>query len=75
MTDQEKLQRFGDIQTKMNSEGVGYYILEYASPEEFDFEGPLEDRFLDARDSLDEFISYVNDRIKELGGNPEDYDV
>ena len=74
-TTKEELEFLGNIKTKISSEGLGYYITDYESPFTFNEYPELKSLFIDAVDALDAFTNYLDVRITELGGDPDDFEA
>jgi hypothetical protein len=73
--DMPDLEFYGNILRKMNFEGTGYYIQNYASEKFFEADPELKKRFIAANKALYEFTDYVCNKIIEFGGEPDDYEM
>lgn len=70
----ENLEFYGEIKFKSGSEGEGYYVMNYESPSTFDGDPELKAKFIDAKNAINRFYGLLNERIVELGGDPDEYE-
>lgn len=75
MVEDNKLDLYGDLYSKMLAEGDGYYFYGYESPSTFDFDPELQSKFNEAATALEAFKECLEERIMSEGGSPEDYEV
>lgn len=75
MSDNFDLEFYGEIKTKSDLEGLGYYIQHYESAKTFDGDEELKQEFMKAQEGIIGFEDLLYKRIRDLGGEPEDYEA
>lgn len=69
------LEYWGDTKIKITSEGLDYYLQNWASDSEFLHDEEVQEAFCKARDWLNIFEELIDKRISDLGGDPEEYTI
>lgn len=67
------LEYYGNFKYKATEEGDGYYFRNYESPRAFEEDEKLQTLFLDVQDAIDAFFRYLDNKIEEFGGDPDEY--
>ena len=74
-TKKEQLEFWGNTRFKIGSEGLGYYITSYESPSTFDKYPDVKEKFEKAQTALREFENAIDEKIRENGGNPDEFEA
>ena len=68
-------EKYGNLKMKMENEGDGYFFWGYGMPSGYDEDKEIQEAFQKAEEAVDGFKTLVEKRIKENGGDPDNWEM
>lgn len=72
-TNDTEIEKWGELKLVMETEGDGYFFYGYGLPSEFMDDDETEKLFNEAEKAIDRFKTFVEQKIIDNGGDPEDW--
>jgi len=73
MNEETQIEKYGNLKMTMEIEGDGYFFYGYGLNSEYQDDEELKEKFAAAEKAIDEFKSYVEKKIIDAGGSPEEW--
>lgn len=72
---EQQIEFWGELKQTLENEGDGYFFYGYGLPSEYSEDTELLTLFSEAENSVNNFKNYIEQKIIDNGGDPEDWEM